>query len=144
MNAYSKIAYVVLIATLLSPSLSISGSKQKTYGDVTAVILSNYDGDTLTVNIPEYPPVVGDAMKVRVRHVDTPELKDHDPRAKQAKALVKAMCPAGSLAMLRNVGRDMYFRLDVDVECGGKDVATELVNAGLAHDGYEGGTKEAW
>ena len=135
---------LVLLSLVLLPSLAQAGAKEKTYGDVTAVIVSNYDGDTLTVNIPEYPPVIGEGMKVRVRHVDTPELKSHDPRAVQAKELVEAICPAGTLAVLRNIGRDMYFRFDADVTCAGKDVATELVNAGLAHAGYEGGTKEAW
>lgn len=139
----SRFALSLLVLVLACPSVE-AGSKAATYGDVSAVIVSNYDGDTLTVDIPEYPPVIGKGMKVRVRHIDTPELKDRDPRAFRAKSLVETMCPPGSVVVLRNIGRDMYFRFDADVNCGGKDVATELVGAGLANDGYEGGKKEAW
>ena len=31
---------------------------EKTYGDVVGIAVSNYDGDTLTIDIPGMPPIM--------------------------------------------------------------------------------------
>ena len=35
----------------------------------------NYDGDTITVNIPNTPPIIGIKMPIRISGIDTPEIK---------------------------------------------------------------------
>ena len=121
---------------------------ERTYGDLTATVVSVYDGDTMTVTIPDMPPLLGEDIPVRVRGIDTPEMKDTRPEihalAVQARDMVRGWCPVGSMVELRGVGRDKYFRIDATPVCGGVDVAAELVKAGLAHGDYRGGTKEAW
>ena len=121
---------------------------EKTYGDLTATVVSIYDGDTMTVTIPDVPPIMGENIPIRVRGIDTPEMHDKRPEihalAVQARDMVRGWCPVGSTVELRGVGRDKYFRLDATPICGGVDVAAELVKAGLAHGDYQGGTKEKW
>lgn len=121
---------------------------ERTYGDLTATVVSVYDGDTMTVTIPDVPPLLGEKIPIRVRGIDTPEMKDARPEihalAIQARGMVRGWCPIGSTVELRGVGRDKYFRIDATPVCGGVDVAAELVRAGLAHGDYQGGKKEAW
>jgi micrococcal nuclease len=122
-------------------------SAEKHYGDIQAVMESNYDGDTITVNITDYPPLIGEHIAVRINGIDTPELHGttgalHD-KAMQAKDIVTTTCPVGSVITLKNVGRDKYFRIDAEVLCGGVSVGQKLIDAGLAHP-YDGGTKTKW
>jgi len=35
----------------------------------------NYDGDTITVNINDVHPLLGDNINIRVRGIDTPEIR---------------------------------------------------------------------
>lgn len=140
---------VFILAALLAVSIlpAWAGSK-KTYGDLTATVVSVYDGDTMTVSIFGVHPLLGDAISVRVRGVDTPEIKDNRPEihaiAVLARDAVRGWCPIGGPVELLGVGRDKYFRIDATPICGGVDVAAELVRSGLAHGDYEGGTKVAW
>lgn len=121
---------------------------ERTYGDMTATVVSVYDGDTMTVTIPGVPAIMGEAIPVRVRGIDTPEMHDKRPdiqaMAVQARDMVRSWCPVGSTVELRGVGRDKYFRLDATPICGGVDIASELVKAGLAHGDYGGGKKVPW
>ena len=134
----------LLSAQLLSPAFA----GEKTYGDLDAVCLGNYDGDTLTVDVPGVHPLVGEKISVRVRGVDTAELHGTTGNVREAadaaKTFVADSCPIGSAVSLGNVGRDKYFRIDADVRCGDVNIARELVKRGLAHDNYEGGKKTEW
>lgn len=115
--------------------------------DLSAVVVSVYDGDTLTVDIPDVPAVFGERIGVRVRGIDTPEMRGgtHETRqiAVQARDQVRGWCPAGSVAELRDVARDKYFRVLARVVCGGIDVGSALLGLGLARE-YDGGRKEEW
>lgn len=120
----------------------------KTYGTLTGTVVSDYDGDTMTVSIFGVHPLLGEDIPVRVRGIDTPEMKDTRPDiralAMQARDMVMGYCPPGTEVELRGVGRDKYFRIDATPICNGVDVAAELVKAGLAHGDYDGGKKVAW
>ena len=59
--------------------------------------------------------------------------------AKQAKAFTKNFLKSGKI-LLRNCGRDKYFRLLCDVKVNGKSLGEELLKAGHAIP-YDGGTK---
>ena len=65
------------------------------YGNTKATFIKNYDGDTITVNIPDYPPIVGEKISIRVNGVDTPELRTKSDKEKQlartAKRLVNSL-----------------------------------------------------
>jgi len=115
--------------------------------DMTAVVVSVYDGDTITVDIPGVPAVFGDDIGVRIMGIDTPEMRGGTSETRrlavQARDAVRGWCQAGGAVTLRDVARDKYFRVLARVECQGVDVAAELVRMGLAKP-YDGGTKEGW
>ena len=115
--------------------------------DVQAVVLRVIDGDTLLVDIPNFPPIIGTHVYVRIASCDTPELKSKDPRlramAVKAKELTQSLAAPGTHIWLRAPRRDKYFRILAHVEANGVDVAKTLLAAGLALP-YEGGTKKAF
>ena len=93
-------------------------------------VISVYDGDTFKVNIPCEMEVFCEAVSVRVRGVDTPEIKEF------TQAFLKK-----TPISLTNCGRDKYFRLLCNVQNStGKDLAQELIKADLGY-AYQGGTK---
>ena len=107
-------------------------------------IVSVYDGDTFKISLGCSLAAYCDKVSVRVRGVDTPEMKGKTARekelAKKAKAFTKDFLAQKPVA-LRNCGRDKYFRLLCDVSNGeGKDLARELIKRDLGYS-YEGGKK---
>lgn len=106
-------------------------------------LASVYDGDTFRVHLSCKYGVFCKTMPVRVRGVDCPEMRGVPPEtkalAKQAKTFTKQFLTSGKI-LLRNCGRDKYFRLLCDVKVNGKNLADELLKAGYAIP-YDGGTK---
>ncbi len=87
------------------------------------------------MDIADWPAVAGQAIGVRVRGVDTPEMRDSDPTlralARQAKDLTARLCPVGSSIELRNLARDKYYRLLASVYCQGRDLGEALLRAAI-------------
>ena len=54
------------------------------FGQAQAVVVRVCDGDTVVVDIPEYPPIIGKAIRVRLAGVNAPELRDPDPAVRRA------------------------------------------------------------
>lgn len=138
-----------ILSLLVSLSIAFPAlAGDRTYGDLSATVVSVYDGDTMTVTIPDVHPLFGEQIPVRLRGIDTPEMKDPRPDIRAlavlARDMVRSWCLIGGPVELRGVGRDKYFRIDATPVCGGVDVAAELVKVGLAHGDYDGGTKEGW
>jgi len=119
---------VLLCLLLLLPGSVLAASRQ--YGQVRAVVVRVCDGDTVVVDIPEYPDVVGKDIRVRLAGVDAPELRDPNPGLRQAawaaREAMAALLPPGSVVTLSNIRRDKYFRLDADITFDGRDVAASL------------------
>ncbi len=83
-----KLAFLIL-AFLLLPSHSFA----KSFGDYQgAVYIRNYDGDTITFNLPGLHPIIGEKINIRVNGIDTPEIQGKCEKekydAKQAKEMV--------------------------------------------------------
>lgn len=110
-------------------------------------ITSIYDGDTFRVNIKDMPKIVGYRMPVRVRGIDTPEMKGkcqlEKDKARTAKQFAVEWLRGHEKKgiTLKNIGRDKYFRLDADVVSDGQSLSEELMKLKLAVR-YDGGTKE--
>lgn len=107
-------------------------------------IASIYDGDTFKINLNCSLAVYCEKVPVRVRGVDTPEIKGKTERekklAQQAKEFAKEFLSQEPIN-LSNCSRDKYFRLLCDVKNGqGKDLARELIKHDLGYS-YDGGTK---
>lgn len=107
-------------------------------------VASIYDGDTFKINLNCSLAVYCEKVPVRVRGVDTPEIKGKTERekalAQKAKAFTKEFLDKSPVT-LSDCGRDKYFRLLCDVTNGeGKDLAQELIKRDLGY-AYQGGTK---
>ena len=107
--------------------------------------IRNYDADTITFDIPNVHPLIGKAISVRVRHIDTPEVKGKLPcekdTARIAKRLIENLLKNSKRIDLEDVGKDKYFRILANVIVDGKPLKDILLKNSLAY-AYEGGTKE--
>lgn len=138
--------FAVLAFVLLAPPAAAGDGED--YGTVVGVIwLRCYDGDTCTFNIPGWPAVVGERITVRIRGLDTPEVKGRCARerelAREARRTVVDALREATAIEFRRVGRDKYFRLLAEVWADGESVGDRLLARGLARP-YDGGTKHAW
>ena len=106
--------------------------------------IRNYDGDTLTVNIPDVHPLLGSRISVRVFGVDSPEKRGTKPcerdRARDAQKLTSSLLKKAKRVDLRNIQRDKYFRVLAEVWADDISIADALIKNGLAYP-YSGGTK---
>jgi len=109
-------------------------------------LASVYDGDTFRVYLACRYHVFCSSIPIRVRGVDCPEIRGGSAEtkalAKQAKAFSKKFLTGGKI-LLRNCGRDKYFRLLCDVKVNGQSLGEELLKAGHAVP-YDGGTKTSF
>ncbi|HIQ37404.1 MAG TPA: thermonuclease family protein [Desulfocapsa sulfexigens] len=143
-----RTASYILIALIVvgMGSISHARSKEHTYGSFENVqFVKNYDGDSITFYIPGVPSIIGNDMKIRIRGIDTAELKKKTCRneitkGREAKKMVKSLLRRAKVINLHRVGRGKYFRFVADVEFDGKDLASTLKKNGLAVE-YNGGTK---
>ncbi|MFZ4403166.1 MAG: thermonuclease family protein [Pseudobdellovibrionaceae bacterium] len=107
--------------------------------------LKNYDGDTLTFQIPDVHPLLGHKISVRVFGLDTPEIKGHLPcekeAARTAQRLVENLLTRAQRVDLNDVQRDKYFRVLAEVVVDGKSLKDLLMKNKLAY-AYAGGTKQ--
>jgi len=115
-------------------------------GIFVALVVSVYDGDTFTARIPVWENVEV-ITAVRVRGIDTPEIRGKCPAEKaaalKAKARLTELLAAGQVQLL-HVEPDKYGgRVDADVTVGGQPVAAVLVAEGLARP-YTGGARQGW
>ena len=107
--------------------------------------IKNYDADTITFDIPSVHPLIGEKISVRVRGLDTPEIKGKQPCEKQAaraaQRLVENLMKNAKRIDLKNIDRDKYFRILADVVFDDKSLTDILLKNNLAY-AYDGGTKE--
>ena len=126
----------------------VGGSRKPVFQtDVPAVVVRVIDGDSLVVNVPSFPPIIGQEIAVRIAGCDTPELRDRRPEiqelARRAKAMTAELAPVGSRIWLHDIRRDKYFRLLARVRTDSGDIGEALLRQGLAVP-YSGGRKAAW
>lgn len=117
--------------------------------EITAVVVRVKDGDTLRVRFdcPRCPKIL-QALDVRLRGIDAPELKDKRPDraflAGQAKVVLNDLCPPGTPVILSREKWDKYGgRLVARLHCNGVDAAETLKGLGLALD-YNGKGRKPW
>lgn len=110
-------------------------------------VVSVYDGDTIRVDIEGWPPIVGRSIPVRLRGVDTPEIRGKCPREKhlaaKAREWLRTQLLVADTVALMNIERGKYFRLVATVLVDDRDVAAELIGLGLGRP-YGGGGRESW
>lgn len=102
--------------------------------------VKNHDGDTITVDIKNVHPIIGNKISVRVFGVDTAELTSKNECEKQAariaKNLVNKHLKEAKVINLKNIQKDKYFRILADVEYDGIDLKSVLLKNNLAYEYY--------
>lgn len=91
------------------------------------LVVAIADGDTLTARCGE--PGAYEQVKVRISAIDAPEKRQ--PFGQVSRQHLADMC-FQKQARITPRATDRYKRTVADVECAGRDVATEQVRAGLA------------
>ena len=143
---------VLVVCFLLSLSSNLEAKKKKKLKECHHSNLAfrcveyvrNYDGDTVTFDIPEIHPVFGSAINVRVRGIDTAEINSGEPCEKdaaiKARTLVAETMESAARIDLLGPERGKYFRIVAEIAYDGKPLSRLLLNNNLAYI-YEGGTK---
>jgi len=112
-------------------------------GDIARV----YDGDTITVNVPQWPDIVGEEVGIRVRGIDTPEIRGgceaEEKKAREARGYVRARLEGADQVILEEIERRKYFRVVATVMIDGENIAEELIDRRLGRE-YEGGSRAGW
>ena len=107
-------------------------------------IISVYDGDTVTANISSIYKELEIMMPIRLKGIDTPEIRGKCHKeiilAMKAKSFLMARIKRGNSFELKNVTKGKYFRIVGTLYIDGIDVNQELIKAGLARR-YNGQTK---
>lgn len=115
--------WALTIFTILISAAPLSAKKPQ-YTDYDARLVSIYDGDTLRADIHIFPAITWHAS-IRVRGVDTPELRSkcaaEKRAARAARDYVRALIPKGAAIRLLNVKRGKY---------AGRVVATVMIKQG--------------
>ena len=107
--------------------------------------VDNYDGDTLTFNIPKVHPLLGHHAKIRIAGINTAEMRSLDPCerdiAYRAQMLVQTELTKAKRIDLVDVGRGKYFRVLADVIYDGNKSLGDLLLRRKLGFRYDGGTK---
>ena len=134
-----------LLALTFLISFSTTVNAKQSFGDYEgAIYVRNYDGDTITFNLPNLHPIIGKKIRVRLNGIDTPEIKGKCDKekydAEQAREMVGDILKGAEKITLKNMQRGNYFRIASDVIVDGESLADMLIEAGMAVR-YDGGKK---
>ena len=114
-------------------------------GTWLALVLLVTDGDTFRARVEVWPGI--DAVTaVRIRGIDTPEIKGKCPAEKAAALEAKARLAVllnGQVQLLHVEPDKLAGRVDADVIVDGKPIAAILIAEGLARP-YTGGARQGW
>lgn len=99
------------------------------------VVVSNYDGDTLTANVDLGFHCWVHKVKFRLSSIDAPELKEPTLEAgRLSQKALEAFLPAGAPVVVVCHGRDKYGRWLADLyNAAGLHVNQAMVQMGHAH-----------
>ena len=144
--------FILISLLLLTPLLSQAAP---TYGNLPVTQLHNViDGDTIKVTIGSVHPLLGERINIRVKDIDTPEIRKWRYGYKcqqelelglEAKRVAEVFLDGTESIELRNVSRGKYFRIAADVYVGERNLSDLLLEQGLAHVYIGGkGKKKSW
>lgn len=91
----------------------------------------NYDGDTMTVNIPGVHPLFGNEIGIRVRGIDTLEIRVkylfEKQKVKETKTLIEGILNRANEITLHDIEREKYFRIVASVIVDGQNLSDLLL-----------------
>ena len=110
-------------------------------------VLSVYDGDTFTVNLPCEEALFCHKIPVRIKGIDAPEIRARCTQerllATKARDYLKALLEAKEVT-LRDCERDKYFRIACHVYADRLSVSSALLSADLARPYHKNSKKDNW
>ena len=129
----------IRIILLIAISSFILEAKVYETAITNLILISVYDGDTFKISIPDYPPIVGSNISVRIKGIDSPEIrggtKESKENAQKSRDYLENILRSGNIS-LHNISRDKYFRLLSEVRVDNIDVATLMIKNGYATNYY--------
>lgn len=133
MKKYFLIFILIFNFNLIAQNNSVDYAQLKILTNVQVIRV--YDGDTFFVNIPYLHFLIGSNISVRVRGIDTAEIRGGDERTKkialqQKEALTKLL--ENRKITLYNLNRDKYFRILADVKADDIDVKEYMIKNNFA------------
>jgi len=148
-NSVSIVKCALLAAMLLAAAPVLADTVE-----VRAYLISCHDGDTCDFDLESYHVLLGTfvirAQRVRLDGLDTPEMdgdckSERDSAAKAQQKLEGLLKSAVLITVRINTAKpkEKYGRWLGVVLADGRDVAAELINAGLARP-YSGGKRAGW
>lgn len=142
-----KPRYVLMAIGLLMTS-SVSFALPQSVIITPSSIASIYDGDTFRAYIQGITPQGERSTRIRIRHLDTPEIKGKCPAeikgALAARAKARQWLMQASTIQLSHLGYDRYGRLLATVTLNGQQsYANKMIQQGLARP-YEGKKRQGW
>ena len=139
-----RLLIISSVFILLAQNSNIAYAKQNFGNYEGAIYVKNYDGDTITFNLPDLHPIIGNKIAIRINGIDTPEIRGKCDKekynAKQAKGMVEEFLKDAERIDLKNMKRGKYFRIVADVYADGENLADVLIDTGMAVR-YDGGKK---
>lgn len=120
--------------------------------DVTAKVVSVYDGDTFTIDTQYGMFAQLPNFKVRIKGIDTPERGtkakcDFERRQAEIARIetLRLLNSSNNTIILKNLGHDRYGgRIDADVYLkDGRKLSDVLIKFGFARP-YNGGKRQGW
>ena len=122
--------YIITLLLLIIPF--IASAEDLEY----PIFKSCYDGDTCKFDIPDVPPVFGKNLSIRIRGIDTPEIRgkceNEKVLAKKAKEFINFLMNKATTIEIKNVERGKYFRVVADVYVDGKSIAEYMIQNNYA------------
>ncbi len=129
---------LILLASLVFVG---PANAKETYGGLTVTnFVRVYDGDTFYVDVEGLHSIIGKEMPIRIRGVETPEIRNNFNKNKlcdrehelgmRAKAFVEERLKKATKIELLDISRGKYFRIVADVIYDGKSIAPEIIQAG--------------
>ena len=134
-----KRIFLLLVGVLLAGCATHPQTQDKLYPDVkVSRLLRVIDGDTFACDIDEHSAIAGKNISIRLRGINTPELRSKDPEERKFAAIEKQrlfdLLNNARVIELRNIDRDKYFRIDADVYIDGVDILTKLNSEYIRRD----------
>ena len=121
----------LLVGILLAGCATQPRTQDKLYPDVkVSRLLRVIDGDTFRCDIDEHSAIAGKNISIRLRGINTPELRSRNPEERKSAILEKQrlfdLLNSARVIELRNIDRDKYFRIDADVYIDGEPLLSKL------------------
>ena len=126
-----KRIFLLLVGVLLAGCATHPQTQDKLYPDVkVSRLLRVIDGDTFACDIDEHSAIAGKNISIRLRGINTPELRSRNPEESKSANLEKQrlsdLLNNARIIELRNIDRDKYFRIDADVYINGEPLLPKL------------------